>query len=66
MSEPRPRLDVAIFEMDPDEANADINRQITEFAAKLPLGSWFDVWYPTSTEADFDVVCVDADGIRTL
>jgi len=66
MSESRPRLNVVIPELHPDEANDDVNRQIVQFGATLPADAWFDVWYPTTTEADFDVVRVDADGIHTL
>lgn len=59
------RLDIQlpeIIETDEDSQNESINVQIVAKAATLKPGTWFQVWYPDTTEADYDVLRV-VDGV---
>lgn len=48
--------------------HVDANEQIRAFAASLRQADkrpWFEVWYPNTTDADFDAVEVGEDGTIT-
>ncbi len=59
-----PRLDIVFPDqiVGSDRANAYALEAIRTFASNLEVEQPFEVWYPTTTAADYDVVRVDTDG----
>ncbi len=65
MSADLPRLTIdwpTGVEAGTDDANAHALEEIRAFASSLEPETRFEVWYPTTTEADYDVLSVADDG----